>query len=57
LVRPPPLVAIHAGGKLFEMIDAGHMALAGAYLAATLVFGLFAVRGGIALERRPELAE
>lgn len=39
------------------MVDAGHMALAGAYLAATLALGFFAVRGGIALERRPELVE
>jgi len=43
--------------ELFEMVDDGHLALATAYLAATLAAGLLCVRGGIGLERRPELAE
>lgn len=40
--------------ELFEMIDAGHLGLAGAYVGATLVAGYAFVRLGIALERRPE---
>ncbi len=43
--------------ELFEMVDAGHLGLSAAYLAATLAVGFLCVRGGIALERRPELAE
>ncbi len=40
--------------ELFEMVDAGHLGLALAYLGATLVAGFGCVRAGIALERRPE---
>jgi CrcB protein len=39
--------------ELFEMIDAGHLGLATAYLAATLGAGYLCVRVGIGLERRP----
>jgi len=39
--------------ELFEMVDAGHLALAASYLAATLGAGYLCVRAGIALERRP----
>jgi CrcB protein len=42
--------------ELFEMIDGGHLALAAAYLGATLLAGFLSVRAGIALERRPEVA-
>jgi len=42
--------------ELFEMIDGGHLGLAAAYVAATLVAGFAFVRLGIALERRPEAA-
>lgn len=38
--------------ELFEMIDAGHLGLATAYVGATLVAGFAFVRIGIALERR-----
>ena len=40
--------------ELFEMVDAGHLALALAYIGATLVAGYVFARAGIALERRPE---
>jgi len=40
--------------ELFEMIDAGRIGLACAYLGLTLVAGFLCVRAGIALERRPE---
>jgi len=40
--------------ELFEMIDAGRIGLALAYLGLTLVAGFLCVRAGIALERRPE---
>jgi fluoride exporter len=40
--------------ELFEMIDAGHIGLACAYVGLTLVAGFLCVRAGIALERRPE---
>ena len=40
--------------ELFEMIDGGRLAIAAAYLGATLLAGFFCVRVGIALERRPE---
>lgn len=40
--------------ELFEMVDAGNLALAAAYIAATLGVGFLFVRGGIALEHRPE---
>jgi CrcB protein len=43
--------------ELFEMIDAGHLALAAAYVGATLAAGFAFVRAGIALERRPEVAK
>lgn len=43
--------------ELFEMVDAGLLSLAAAYLAATLAIGFLCVRGGIALERLPETAE
>jgi CrcB protein len=42
--------------ELFEMIDSGHLAIAAAYLGATLAVGFLFVRAGIALERRPEPA-
>lgn len=42
--------------ELFEMIDAGRIGLASAYLGVTLVAGFICVRAGIALERRPEEA-
>ncbi len=37
------------------MVDEGHLGLATAYLAATLVAGYAFLRLGIALERRPEV--
>lgn len=40
--------------ELFEMVDAGHLALAAAYVSATLLVGFLFVRLGISLERRPE---
>jgi fluoride exporter len=42
--------------ELFEMIDAGRIGLAVAYLGVTLVAGFLCVRAGIALERRPKVA-
>lgn len=42
--------------ELFEMVGAGHIALAASYVAATLAAGYLAVRAGMALERRPEVA-
>jgi CrcB protein len=42
--------------ELFQMVEAGHLALAAAYMAATLAVGFAAIRLGISLERRPELA-
>jgi fluoride exporter len=42
--------------ELFEMVEDGYLALAGAYVAATLVAGYLFVRLGISLERRPEPA-
>jgi CrcB protein len=43
--------------ELFEMVDAGHLGLAAAYIGATLVAGYAFVRIGISLERRPEVAK
>jgi fluoride exporter len=43
--------------ELFEMVDGGRLGLAFAYLAATVVAGLFCIRAGIALERRPWVPE
>lgn len=43
--------------ELFEMIDAGHLALAAAYVVTTLVAGYLFVRLGGLLERRPETAK
>jgi CrcB protein len=43
--------------ELFELVDAGHLGLAVAYVGATLVAGYAFVRLGIALERRPEMAQ
>jgi len=43
--------------ELFEMVDAGNLGLALAYLGATLAAGFACVRAGIALERRPEVVE
>jgi len=40
--------------ELFEMVDGGHLALAAAYVGATLAAGFLFVRLGIVLERRPE---
>jgi CrcB protein len=43
--------------ELFELVDEGHTALAGAYCAATLAAGFVCVRLGIAFEeRRPRSA-
>ncbi|HET7177751.1 MAG TPA: fluoride efflux transporter CrcB [Solirubrobacterales bacterium] len=42
--------------ELFEMVGAGHVALAASYVTATLAAGYLAVRLGMALERRPEVA-
>jgi fluoride exporter len=42
--------------ELFEMVDGGYLALALAYLGATLAAGYLCIRAGIALERRPETA-
>lgn len=42
--------------ELFQMIDAGRLALAASYLLATLAAGFLAVRVGMALERHPEVA-
>jgi fluoride exporter len=42
--------------ELFEMVDAGRLALALAYLGVTLAAGFSFVRMGLALERRPEVA-
>jgi CrcB protein len=42
--------------ELFEMVDGGHLALAAAYVGATIALGFLFVRLGIALERRPEPA-
>jgi fluoride exporter len=42
--------------ELFEMVDGGHLPLALAYIAVTLVAGYAFARVGIALERRPEPA-
>ena len=39
--------------ELFELVDGGYLALAAAYVGATLAFGYVFVRLGIALERRP----
>jgi CrcB protein len=40
--------------ELFEMVDAGYLALASAYVAATFLVGYLCVRLGIALERSPQ---
>ncbi len=40
--------------ELFQIVDAGHLALAVGYLAATLAFGYLCIRLGAALERRPQ---
>lgn len=42
--------------ELFEMVDGGHLGLAAAYIAVTLLAGFLFVRLGILLERRPEPA-
>jgi fluoride exporter len=42
--------------ELFEMIEAGRIGLASAYLGLTLVAGFLCVRAGIALECRPRAA-
>jgi CrcB protein len=42
--------------ELFEMVDGGHLGLAAAYVALTLIAGFLFVRAGIALERRPAAA-
>ncbi len=39
--------------ELFQMVGAGHTALAASYVAVTLAAGYLAVRLGMALERRP----
>jgi CrcB protein len=40
--------------ELFEMVDAGNLALAAVYIATTLGVGFLFVRAGIALEHRPK---
>jgi fluoride exporter len=40
--------------ELFEMVDAGYLGLAAAYLATTLAAGYVFLRIGVSLERRPE---
>jgi CrcB protein len=40
--------------ELFEMVSAGRLGVAAAYLAITLAAGFACLRVGIALERRPE---
>jgi len=40
--------------ELFQMVDAGRLALAAAYVGATLAAGYTCVRAGAALERRPQ---
>jgi len=42
--------------ELFELVDGGFLALAAAYVGATLAVGYAFVRLGMALERRPEVA-
>jgi CrcB protein len=42
--------------ELFQMVDGGHLGLAATYVVATLLAGYLCVRGGMALERRPEAA-
>lgn len=42
--------------ELFEMVDAGRLGFAAAYIGLTLALGFVCVRLGIALERRPEVA-
>jgi CrcB protein len=42
--------------ELFQMVEAGRLALAASYVAATLAAGFLVVRTGMALERRPEPA-
>lgn len=42
--------------ELFQMVEAGHLALAASYVGATLAAGFLVVRLGMALERRPEPA-
>lgn len=42
--------------ELFELVEGGHLALAAAYVGATLAAGYAFVRLGIALERRLETA-
>lgn len=39
--------------ELFQMAEAGRLALAASYVAVTLAVGYLAVRLGMALERRP----
>jgi CrcB protein len=43
--------------ELFEMVNAGRLGMAAAYIGATLAVGFVCVRAGIALERRPEVVE
>jgi CrcB protein len=43
--------------ELFEIVEAGHLTLALAYMTATLLAGYAFARVGIALERRPETAQ
>lgn len=40
--------------ELFQMVEAGHLALAASYVGAILAAGFLVVRAGMALERRPE---
>jgi CrcB protein len=42
--------------ELFQMVEAGRLGLAAAYLGATLAAGYACVRIGISLERQPEVA-
>jgi fluoride exporter len=42
--------------ELFEMVDAGRLGLAAAYVGATLAAGFASLRLGITVERRPGVA-
>jgi len=41
--------------ELFEMVDGGHVGLATVYVGVTLLAGYLCVRGGMAVERRPQV--
>jgi CrcB protein len=51
-----PLLTTGICGTLFQMVEGGHFGLAAAYVGATLAVGYAFMRLGVALERRPEVA-